>query len=97
MKPENILFDLEGYLKLTDFGLCKYLRNNELATTFCGTPEYLSPEIIMEKGCNKSTDYWALGILLYELLCGIPPFYSRDIQKMYKKTILKRLKFKKGI
>ena len=79
LKPENVLFDCRGYLKLTDFGLCKFMKKNDLATTFCGTPEYLSPEMILDKGCNFATDYWALGILLYELICGIPPFYSNNI------------------
>jgi len=67
--------DNEGYIKLTDFGLAK---RATLTNTFCGTPEYISPEMLNGSGHDKTTDWWALGILLYELLAGIPPFYNND-------------------
>ena len=95
LKPENVLFDENGYLKLTDFGLAKYLPQNKLAETFCGTALYMAPETILSKGCNASYDWWSLGILLYELLIGIPPFYSKDTQKVYQKACCKRLKFRR--
>lgn len=88
LKPENVLLDNEGYPKLTDFGLAKFLSEKDLAKTFCGTPEYLPPEVILDQGSNRPGDWWSLGILIYELVFGIPPFYSRNVQKMYKKTIL---------
>lgn len=88
LKPENVLLDNEGYPKLTDFGLAKFLNEKDLAKTFCGTPEYLPPEVILDQGSNRPGDWWSLGILIYELVFGIPPFYSRNVQKMYKKTIL---------
>ncbi len=93
LKPENILLDDQGYVKLTDFGLAKHLKVNELATTFCGTPEYLAPEIILNKGCNRAADWWSLGVLTYEMLFGAPPFYTKDVQEMYKRTLLNQVKF----
>ena len=97
LKLENLLLDEKGYAKLTDFGLAKNLRNTEIAKTFCGTPEYLAPEIILEKGSNRPADWWSLGILVYEMLFGIPPFYSKDQQEMYRKTLLQPLKFSSKI
>lgn len=94
LKPENILIQNNGYIKLTDFGLCKRLEPDDLAKTFCGTPEYLAPEVILERGCNRPADWWSLGILVYEMIFGIPPFYSKNIQEMYKNTLTNPLKFK---
>jgi len=86
LKPENILLDHSGHVCLTDFGLSKDLGpDNEDAHTFCGTPEYLAPEIVMNLGHGKAVDWWALGILLYELTVGIPPFYSQNVNEMYRK------------
>jgi len=85
LKPENILLDNTGHICLTDFGLSKDLGpENEEARTFCGTPEYLAPEIVMNRGHGKAVDWWSLGILLYELTVGIPPFYSQNVHEMYQ-------------
>ena len=86
LKPENILLDHTGHICLTDFGLSKDLDpSNPEAHTFCGTPEYLAPEIVMNLGHGKAVDWWSLGILLYELTVGIPPFYSQNVNEMYRK------------
>lgn len=85
LKPENILIDREGHLAITDFGLAKFLKEGEKARTFCGTPEYLAPEVIRNIGHDKAVDWWSIGILCYELAIGIPPFYSQNCNDMYTK------------
>uniref|UniRef100_A0A6A7G348 non-specific serine/threonine protein kinase n=1 Tax=Hirondellea gigas TaxID=1518452 RepID=A0A6A7G348_9CRUS len=86
LKPENILLDHTGHLCLTDFGLSKDLSpDNPEAHTFCGTPEYLAPEIVMGCGHGVAVDWWSTGILLYEITVGIPPFYSQNVNEMYHK------------
>lgn len=97
LKPENVLLDELGYLKLADFGMAKKLNQNEKATSFCGTPEYLAPEIIVGEGYDKSADWWSFGILLYEMLCGIPPFYLDNMEKMYELIKTGPLRFPKRI
>jgi len=84
LKPENLLLDASGHIKMTDFGLSKEnLANDDRTNTFCGTPEYLAPEVLDGKDYNKAVDWWSLGTLIYEMLTGLPPFYDEDVQKMY--------------
>lgn len=70
LKPENLLLDVKGYVKLVDFGFAKKLQTSRKTWTFCGTPEYVAPEIILNRGHDISADYWSLGVLMFELLTG---------------------------
>ena len=97
LKLENLLLDEKGYAMLTDFGLAKFIKAEEKALTFCGTPEYLSPEVILGKGHNRPTDWWSLGILIYEMIFGLPPFYNSNMQAMYRKIIREEVVFKPGV
>ena len=72
LKPENIMIHSDGYLKLIDFGFAKVVTKRTF--TICGTPEYIAPEILLNEGHGKAVDWWTLGILLYEMLAGYPPF-----------------------
>lgn len=95
LKPENILIQPSGFLKLTDFGFAKYITGQTY--TLCGTPEYLAPEIIANKGHGKPVDWWTLGILLYEMMVGIDPFNDPDPMMVYQKIIKGKIKFPKNI
>ena len=98
LKPENVLLDAEGHVRLTDFGLSRdNLEHETAATTFCGTPEYLSPEMIMHRktraGYGVSVDWWSLGTLIYEMYTGWPPFYDKNIRRMCDNILRKTLEF----
>lgn len=87
LKPENVLLDARGHVRLTDFGLSKEGISNSSsgANSFCGTPEYLAPEILNRQGHGRAVDWWSLGALLYEMLTGLPPFYCRDRERLFEK------------
>lgn len=93
LKPENILITKSGYLKLTDFGFAKKVVGKTY--TLCGTPEYLAPEIILNKGHGFPVDWWTMGILLYEMLVGIDPFSDDDPMMIYQKVIKGKIRFPK--
>ena len=82
LKPENILVDANGHIKLTDFGLSK--EGLKKTNSFCGTPEYLAPEVIEHKGHTHLVDYWTFGCLIYEMLMSHPPFVSKNQQELFK-------------
>lgn len=93
LKPENILLDKEGHVKITDFGFAKEVQDK--TWTLCGTPEYLAPEIIQSKGHNRAVDWWALGILIYEMLVGYPPFFDDNPFGIYEKILAGRIEWPK--
>ena len=86
LKPENLVMDSDGYLKVVDFGLAKRVENGKL-WTLCGTPDYLAPEVILNEGHDWAVDYWALGVLIYEMTAGAPPFYAEDPMQVYEQIL----------
>ena len=81
------MLDEFGYISLTDYGLAKFIKKGDLTNSFCGSPEYLSPEMIIGNGHNQATDWWSLGILIYEMLFGTTPFYNNNLIKLQNSII----------
>eukprot|EP00500_Bicosoecida_sp_ms1_P013981 CAMPEP_0203817846 /NCGR_PEP_ID=MMETSP0115-20131106/28697_1 /ASSEMBLY_ACC=CAM_ASM_000227 /TAXON_ID=33651 /ORGANISM="Bicosoecid sp, Strain ms1" /LENGTH=330 /DNA_ID=CAMNT_0050726791 /DNA_START=106 /DNA_END=1098 /DNA_ORIENTATION=+ len=91
LKPENLLLDAQGYIKITDFGFAKRVAFKTY--TLCGTPEYIAPEVLLNKGHGKGVDWWTLGILVYEMLAGQPPFVDDDPMGIYQQILAGKLTF----
>ncbi|CAJ1062206.1 serine/threonine-protein kinase Sgk2b [Xyrichtys novacula] len=98
MKPENILLDCEGHVMLTDFGLCKEgVSKSGIMHTFCGTPEYLAPEVLQGHPYSPAVDWWGLGTVLFEMLYGLPPFYSHSKADMFENILHAPLQLRSGV
>ena len=92
LKPENLLVREDGYLCLTDFGFAKALKPGERAYTVCGTPDYLAPETLRQQGCNRAADFWAVGVLLFEMMTGYPPFHGQTHSDLYRRITTGRMR-----
>ena len=98
LKPDNLLIKQNGYLTILDISYAKELKNkNDFTHTLCGTPNYLAPEIILNKGYNYSIDFWSLGIILFEMLVGKDPFHSHDPMLIYQNILTNKMQFPKII
>jgi serum/glucocorticoid-regulated kinase 2 len=93
LKPENLILDAQGHIRVTDFGLSKEGVRGDSIISVCGTPEYLAPEIVRKQPYGAAVDWWALGTLLYEMIAGLPPFYDRNRPTMYTKILTQPLEF----
>ena len=96
IKPENILLDAEGAVKVADFGWSNFFNESSQRMTYCGTPEYLAPEMITQSGHDKSLDIWNLGVLLFELLTGNPPFVGKDQKELFDNIQNFRVQWPRG-
>ena len=93
LKPENVLISSTGHVKLADLGLAKVLQSHERTYTVCGTPEYISPELIEGSGCTEASDRWQLGVLMYEMMSGKTPFISSDPYRLYSNILTQSVEF----
>ncbi|CDW89031.1 protein kinase domain containing protein [Stylonychia lemnae] len=93
IKPENILIDIDGHIRIADFGLSKVIPKRTKSYSFCGSPEYMSPEMLQGSGHDRKVDIYCLGALLFEMLTGLPPFYNKDTNKMYESILNHDLSF----
>ena len=97
MKPENILLDDKLNAKICDFGWSVKVKKNEVRNTFCGTYEYMAPEIYETEDYNESVDIWGLGILLYEMIHGKSPFAGKSAFKIFRNIVENKIEFKEDI
>lgn len=91
LKLENLMLDKDGHIKITDFGLCKEgIKDGATMKTFCGTPEYLAPEVLEDNDYGRAVDWWGLGVVMYEMMCGRLPFYNQDHEKLLSSSSWRR-------
>ncbi|XP_036309427.1 RAC-gamma serine/threonine-protein kinase isoform X4 [Pipistrellus kuhlii] len=91
---ENLMLDKDGHIKITDFGLCKEgITDTATMKTFCGTPEYLAPEVLEDNDYGRAVDWWGLGVVMYEMMCGRLPFYNQDHEKLFELILMEDIKF----
>mmetsp|Transcript_3971 Transcript_3971/g.4783 ORF Transcript_3971/g.4783 Transcript_3971/m.4783 type:complete len:243 (-) Transcript_3971:146-874(-) len=93
LKLENVMVDETGYIKIIDYGLAKMLNDDEIATSYCGTPEYLAPEMVSSAGHDKTVDWWAVGIMIYEMMIGVTPFFNKNRKVLMSKIKHSRIVF----
>lgn len=93
IKPENVLLDREGHIKITDFGLARDRTDTVNSSTVAGSPYYMAPEVLLMQGHDVQADWWSLGILIYEMLVGLPPFYCENAREAYQRLLSRPIEF----
>uniref|UniRef100_A0A8C6T8T5 non-specific serine/threonine protein kinase n=1 Tax=Neogobius melanostomus TaxID=47308 RepID=A0A8C6T8T5_9GOBI len=98
LKLENLMLDNDGHIKITDFGLCKEgITDGATMKTFCGTPEYLAPEVLEDNDYGRAVDWWGLGVVMYEMMCGRLPFYNQDHELLFESILMEEIRFPKNL
>ncbi|XP_056451699.1 RAC-beta serine/threonine-protein kinase-like isoform X1 [Gadus macrocephalus] len=98
LKLENLMLDKDGHVKITDFGLCKEgITPDATMKTFCGTPEYLAPEVLEDNDYGRAVDWWGLGVVMYEMMCGRLPFYNQDHERLFELILMEEIRFPKNL
>ncbi|MBN3286518.1 AKT2 kinase, partial [Polyodon spathula] len=98
LKLENLMLDKDGHIKITDFGLCKEgITDGATMKTFCGTPEYLAPEVLEDNDYGRAVDWWGLGVVMYEMMCGRLPFYNQDHERLFELILMEEIRFPRNL